>query len=363
MTIFGNLDPRQPDGDIIRARQRPPYQISADERQEGQVARDQAVAEVPLENTGSQKKAPGPAQVDFQKGSTGGRASYVEPPEAAREPGGPRRRNGVFGFALVGLLVGFVAAAGYAYLASRGRVVSLQQISDKLHSIEGMGARLAAQEDRVKDLAGSLNHLGERLAALDHKADLAVQSARRQTQQTLAQAEKRWQEEMDRRQQATNARLNQIEQNQAADHNRLAQLNNQLDQEVASLRSELAATQEGANRGLASVRNQVSQNQDGLQHLTQQLHRDRLTFEASKNSPTELAPGVSLTVLKTNVPYQRFRGYITLTAEGRTVWLDNLGANKSLDLYSQDSAHPYSLVITRVSPRGVTGYLLKPAGV
>jgi septal ring factor EnvC (AmiA/AmiB activator) len=165
---------------------------------------------------------------------------------------------------------------------------------------------------------------------------------------------------MDRRAKVVDARLSQVESNQQQDHTRLAQLNHQLESEVASLRAELASSQDGTQRSLASVHQEVSQSEDGLRNLAQQLHRERVTFEMAENTPTEIVPGIALTVLKTNPRYQRFRGYVSLTAEGRTLWLDDLGAQESLDLYPHDTSHPYSLVITRVNPNGVTGYLLLP---
>jgi hypothetical protein len=87
-----------------------------------------------------------------------------------------------------------------------------------------------------------------------------------------------------------------------------------------------------------------------------------MTFELVKNSPTELAPGVTLTILKTDVSYQRFNGYITLTNEGKTLWLKNLNAKEAVDLYSPQYDHPYSLIVTAVNEDGVAGYLLLPAG-
>jgi hypothetical protein len=110
------------------------------------------------------------------------------------------------------------------------------------------------------------------------------------------------------------------------------------------------------------MQEQVSNNAGNLHTLAHQLHRDRVTFEIVKNSPTELASGVTLTVLKTDVSFQRFRGYISLTKEGRTLWLNNLSAKEAVDLYSQRSDHPYSLVVTEVGRDGVVGYLLMPAG-
>ena len=40
-------------------------------------------------------------------------------------------------------------------------------------------------------------------------------------------------------------------------------------------------------------------------------------------------------MLKTDVGYQRFRGYVSFTNDGRTVWFNNLNANEAVDLYAR----------------------------
>ena len=111
---------------------------------------------------------------------------------------------------------------------------------------------------------------------------------------------------------------------QRQDRAQLAQLNDQLQGQVASLHAQLAVAREGTGRDLMNMQEQVNDNRSELNTLARQLHRDKMIFEIVKNSSTELAPGVTLTVLKTEVSYQRFRGYISLTNEGRTLWLNNL---------------------------------------
>ena len=71
---------------------------------------------------------------------------------------------------------------------------------------------------------------------------------------------------------------------------------------------------------------------------------------------------LSGSVLNTDVSHQRFRGYIFLTNEGKTLWLNNLNAKEDVDLYAQQYSHPYSLIVTTVSKDGVVGYLPLPTG-
>jgi hypothetical protein len=149
---------------------------------------------------------------------------------------------------------------------------------------------------------------------------------------------------------------------QSQDRAQLAQLNDQLRGQIASLREQLTAPQGSTGRDLADLQGQVSEGQGNLHALAQQLHREKVTFEIVKDSPAELAPGVTLTVLKTDATYQRFRGYVSLTNEGKTLWLNDLSAKEAVDLYAQQYSHRYSLIVTTVRKDGLVGYLLLPAG-
>ncbi len=273
-----------------------------------------------------------------------------------------RRSNGGLWFVLMVLTLALIGAGAYLYLDLRNNTVTLSQVPELLQSIPTLGGRMDASEAKLRNLAANWSGLTNHLAELDRKVDSRLQATRNLTRVMVAQAEGRLQAELDQQGRAMNARLSNVESVQRQDHEQLAQLNDQLRGQVASLREQLNAAQENTGRDLANMQEQVSDNQGNLQTLARQLHRDRVTFELVKNSPTELAPGVTLTVLKTDVSYQRFRGYISLTNEGKTMWLKNLSAREAVDLYSQQFNHPYSLVVTAVNADGVAGYLLLPAG-
>ena len=130
--------------------------------------------------------------------------------------------------------------------------------------------------------------------------------------------------------------------------------------EVAGLRQEIAGNRDAAAQDLATLHQQVDQGQSDVHALTQQITRQRVNFEATRNSTVEIAPGVTLTVLKTDVSYQRFEGYVSLTSEGRTLWLRKTGLRQATSFYSEQADRPYDLVVTGVNRDGVVGYLLVP---
>ena len=273
-----------------------------------------------------------------------------------------RRSTGGLWFVLMVLSLALLGASAYGYLVLRNNHIRVAQVPELLRSITSLGGRVDATEAKLRDLAANADGLTSHLAELDHKIDSSLRATRNQTREMVSQAAGHLQAELDQRGEAVDARLRNVESTQKQDQAQLAQLNEQLRGQVASLREQLAAAQQSTGRDLANVQEQVSNNQGDLRTLAQNLHRDKMTFELVKNSPTELAPGVTLTILKTDVSYQRFNGYITLTNEGKTLWLKNLNAKEAVDLYSPQYDHPYSLIVTAVNEDGVAGYLLLPAG-
>ncbi|MGD1158393.1 MAG: hypothetical protein ABSA41_21575 [Terriglobia bacterium] len=361
MRILGDLDPRQAKDDVpkdVRKSQNESVEAKTNraERSMG------TVGEVPLEDRGEHVGAATPPRQIRESWRHGDRSSVAEPPEWARDPGRHRHPTRALWWVLLILTLALIGESAYSYRVLRKGNISISQIPDMLQSVTTLAGRTEATEAKLRDLATKWDGLADRIVRLDRKVDSTLRAARRQTQELVAQAEGRLREEMDRQAKVVDARLTQVESNQREDHTRLAQLNEQLEKEVAALRGELATTQDGTNRGLAGLHQQVSQNEGALNTLAHQLQRQRVSFEIVQNSPTEITPGVSLTVLNTNTSYQRFRGYVSLTTEGRTLWLENMGAQEALDLFPHDTDHPYSLIITRVNPHGVVGYLLLPAG-
>ena len=158
------------------------------------------------------------------------------------------------------------------------------------------------------------------------------------------------------------SRLTHVEQNQTDDRTQLAQLNQQLEQQVAALKSQLARTQEGTRRGLKTLDAQLaktskdcrisaksSTGKSDLRGTHEGPHRD-CSWNFPDHPEDQYQPST-------------FPGLTSsLAAEGRTLWLDNLSVEESLDLFPRGAIRPYSLVITYIAANEVAGYLLLPAG-
>jgi hypothetical protein len=260
---------------------------------------------------------------------------------------------------LILLVLAFAGALAYSYSALRGENISIAQLPAILRSVDSLGTRMDSAEAKVRDLTASWGQMSSRLTALDRKVDSTLRIAARNTHEL----ETRLRSEMDQRNQAVDSRLNQMEQTQSADRASVARLNEKLETEITALQAQLNNARDENAHSLVNVNEQVGVERNGLRDLNQKLQRQKVTFEASSNSPDQIAPGVALTVLKTNAKHQRFRGYISLEDGKRKLWLDNLGVQESLELFPNDANHPYSLVITQINPHSVVGYLLLPAGV
>jgi hypothetical protein len=199
-----------------------------------------------------------------------------------------------------------------------------------------------------------LGNVQDHVAELDRRLGSNLQLARNQAQGLVDKAQTRIEAEVDRHNQSVDGRLSQLESARQDDQERLAELGNQ----VSGVRQEIGRSRDETQRDVASLRQQVDQNGNDIRALSQKIERQKVTFEAAKDKPQQLVPGISMTVTKTNVEYQRFEGYLTLAANGRTIWLADAGAQRSVVFFPHDSSQPYELVVTAVSPGGVVGYLV-----
>jgi hypothetical protein len=369
MGILGDLNEYKPNADVGSARTDQGKTARLEPRpDQGQIN----VGEIPLNNASE------PLGEAAQSGRSGGpgrpRETRHTVSERARFPGRlgpvqePRHSTTALWSAVTLLSLALICVVGYIYLALRQNNISLSQLPGPQPVLAALGGRMNSAEASLRDLATKWNGLAERIDKLDHKLSSTLAVARRQTQERIAQAEARLRTRMDSQARMTDARLARVESEQADQRAQLAQVQDQLQkqnsaqQEVAGLRQEMAGQRSSTGRELAGLRDQVDRGRSGLEALRHEFDRQRLDFEAAKNSTVTLAPDVSLTVVRTDVRYQRFAGYISLTTEGRTLWLPNGGANESVDFYSKRANHPYDLVVTTISKRGVVGYLLLPAG-
>lgn len=289
-------------------------------------------------------------------GYKGVRAPAYEPFPAERA-----RRAGRSWLASLLLILILAGVAWYAYPTLRQNYSSLEQLPSLEQLVKGLEARTNSTAAQLRDLSANWENLQGRVAKLDRRLSANLAAAHKQAAHVI-EAVQQLRAEMNRRTQVIDARLDQVESSLAENRNRIAQVQDQLQKEVAGLREQMAGRQDNTDQNLANLHEQVNESQNDLHALAREINRQRLDFEVSQNTTSQLAPGVSLTVLKTDVGYQNFRGYLSLTNEGRTLWLSEVGIDKAVTFYARQTGRPYDLVVTSIRPDGIVGFLMVPEG-
>jgi hypothetical protein len=256
------------------------------------------------------------------------------------------------------LVVTLAVLIGYGYHTLKQNRIQLTRVPAMLQSEAVQDGRLEGVEARIQEWSNRWNELRERVNRIDQKATRGIRSARKHSEDLVAEMDEQLQAQIDAQQYLADTRFEKLESAQESDKTRVAQL----ESELAAMRQELAAYREDTGRELTGLEQRVDGNNHSLASLAQWIPQDRVDFEASKQRDTELLPGVSMTVTGTNVSHQRFKGWVRLIPEGRTLWVNQQGILQPVVFYRQQDGGRCELVVTHVAQNSVAGYLLVPAG-
>jgi hypothetical protein len=185
-------------------------------------------------------------------------------------------------------------------------------------------------------------------------------AARRQTAAVASSAGQQLQAEMEKRLEPLRARLAGVESAQDAGRERLLRVQ----AEVASLRRDLtqqiAELRDNTSRDVLEVHQRVDRHQGEISQLARLHDRQRVTFEVSKDRPSEVAPGIHLTIKRTNVARQTVDGWVQLVPDAKTLWVVKQKIQQPMIFYTLQDSRPHELVLSRVTGESVAGYLLVP---
>ncbi|HEV2492760.1 MAG TPA: hypothetical protein VG204_06765 [Terriglobia bacterium] len=364
MRILGDLTGNRTNTDVAK----PPIDAKANIASKN-IASKASIGDIPLNRSERSEAAAAVADpAPSTKTRNGGTGNPGGKKVTDFDLGGPRevryypRKTGASWLTVLVLFLALVGLAAYGYLAFRKNNMSLAQLPGLQSVVTTLGGRMDATEAKLRDLTANWTGLSGRVATLEHQVNSGLRTAHSQTVELVGQTEGRMRAELDRRAQETDARIARVESNEAQDRSRIAEVQGQMQKQATDLRQAMDTDQDNTGRDLSNLHEQVNRNQGDVHALAQQMTRERVNFEVAKNSTVEVVPGISLTVSKTDVSYQRFQGYLSLTADGRTLWLRNVGAQQAVPFYSKEAARPYDLVVTNVNRDGILGYLLLPAG-
>lgn len=284
--------------------------------------------------------------------------SHAETPLASSHPVEKGGSAGLWG-ALLALALALAALAGYDYWFLHKTGFSIATLPNLVHSVSALSSRMDAVETQVKDWATERQALLGEMTGINQHIRAELGGMRVETRHLIASAETHMGQQLDQRTRPLESRLNGVEARQQNDHARLAQLATA----VGTLRQHLEAVQHQQAqttqqfRGLEREQSQTGSAVDGL---TDQLQRTRVNFEAGKGRDTEIAPGISLYLSKTNVLHQRYSGWIRDAHTHQTLWIKNQGVQQPVIFYSAGGQRALEMIVTRVGKGLAPGYLLLP---
>ncbi len=320
-------------------------------------------AEAPLREEEENEEREDPIPPRKPNGGIGGfsdrnlRTHWSEAPSAPAPRRSKGSASGVVALLLLVLILGLIWYDRPQLMEDYQYLTHLPSTEQAMKTLEAQATTTEAQLRSLTDNWGSLE---SKLTKLDRKVSSGFAGARKYVDQEVANAQSQIMAELNQRSDAMNARLDQVESDQAQTKAQLAQAQDQFQKQVNTLQQQVAELQNNTNQNVAKLEQEVGRNQDGLEALGDQLNRKRVDFEVTENHTADIAPGVSLTVLKTNVSYQSFDGFLSLKDEGKTVWLSSAGISRAVSFYPQPTKLPYDLVVTRIGARNVVGYVMVP---
>lgn len=267
------------------------------------------------------------------------------------------QRTGWIALVVLALLAG---AAWYTYPIWQQQSLLPVQLKSTKEILDGVGQRVALTEERLQGWADDRDILRAQISDLEKRVRSGLGSARQQTAAVAVAVGEQLQVELDKRLEPLRVRLAGLEAAQETDRARVVRIQG----EVANLRrdmtQQIAELRDGISRDVLDVNRRVDQSQTELSQLARLHDRERVTFEVSKDRPSEVAPGIHLTINRTDIARQTVNGWIQLVPDARTLWVTNQKIQQPMIFYTQQDSRPHELVITRVAGGSAVGYLLVP---
>lgn len=265
----------------------------------------------------------------------------------------PRGKSIALWTAVVIVAAALGALVYYGYRVAKTQDIRITEIFGNQSAVNTLKQRADAAEGKLQGLAGDWQGMTQRITKVEGTVAADARETRRYAENLTQRLHQQMTAEMDERTATLNAKLQQMESEQAAQRAQVAQLESNLKQEISAARDE-------NGRALSGVRQQEEANAHDVGALSQRLDRQRIDFELAKGQTKELAPGISLQIRGTNVAHQRYHGALTLAQGNRKVWLRDQSADEPVRFIHSEGEAPYELVVKEVTKKSVAGYLLTP---
>jgi len=270
------------------------------------------------------------------------------------------RRTSRSGWTTAVLALALIGAAIYGYYSLQEHGADLARVPVVQKALDSVGQRMNATEEALRGWTDDWTAMTARMDNMEKTASSNLRAARDYATEQAAKVHHQVQAEMDNRAQTLQASVGRLESTQQEDRARLAKLQD----EVAIARREsslqIAQVQRETGEEMRNLDGQIGRTQRDLDNLNRHQDLRRLDFEVSREQTREVAPGVTVTVSKMNVSYQRVEGRIHVIPDGRILWIRGQGIEQPVRFYSHEDERAYELVFTRVGKDSAVGYLLMP---
>lgn len=268
-----------------------------------------------------------------------------------------RRKSAGIWVALATLTVALAVVAGYGYAVLSAQDTQLSQIPGMASSLPAINQHLSLFERRLSDWGNNQQALASRVGTMDAQWNLALAAAKQQTAGLVAETESRLNRQSVQQTRAISEQLAQIESSQRAYQARLTEAEG----ELAEARRQVVALRQNYSQEIAALHEQQAEARNEIDALNSALATRQVGFEIQRNREQEIVPGVVLQLTGTNVHYQRFDGWVKQSESGEKLWIHGQGIQQPFVFYPSQQDEAYELVVTGVTAKSVTGYVLVPA--
>ncbi|MBI4463441.1 MAG: hypothetical protein HY647_01945, partial [Acidobacteria bacterium] len=243
-----------------------------------------------------------------------------------------RRRGWIAALLFAAILTGLTA---YSYPLWKEQATKLAQLPGIQQSLTAIGQRVDAAEEKLNAWAGEQSGLVKQVVSLEKQVRGNLQAARKQAEELATQVRQTLRTELAQLAEQTEARLSWLETSQETDRIRLAKMEEEIGNVRQDLAQEIARMHQETRGNVARLDDRLDHNGRQVESVARRLDRNRVHFEVSKGQTRDLIPGVSVTILGTDVSHQFARGWVRLVPEGRTLWLTGLGIHQAVRFYRQ----------------------------
>lgn len=267
-----------------------------------------------------------------------------------------RRGTAALWTAITVLAVALAVVVAYGYSVISKQNTELVRLSRRTSLLGAMPDRVGSLETLVNRSNVRQAMLAARVQNMDSDLRSGLDQVGFRAAGMVANARQSADRDLNQRAAALNAKIGQIA---ARQHTQLAAIS-QLKNELASTQLELASARTEYTHELAALHEQQISSRQAIYSLNNVLSTDQVVFEAEKNHDAEIVQGIALHLTGTDMAHQKFRGWIQVEGGRHTIWVRNHPAELPVVFYPKPGGESYELVVTKVSPDGVSGYLLVP---